>query len=86
MGTTDKVLPAPAMAPAHCANLLHNRRYGIDGEIMTFVVIIVFSIFLFCLIVPPYLMRLRKNSENSTPVDQNLGNRYQRNWNYEDIP
>ncbi|GJS21337.1 hypothetical protein Tco_0449969 [Tanacetum coccineum] len=73
MGSADELLPAPAMAPIHCANLLHNRRYGIDGEIMAFVVIIVFLIFLFCLIVAPCLIRLRKSSRNSTPVVQNIG-------------
>lgn len=71
MGTTDEVLLVPAMAPIYYANLVHNRRYGIDGEIIAIVVITVFLIFLFFLVFIPHFIMRRKSRRNSTPVDKN---------------
>ncbi|CAH1446975.1 unnamed protein product [Lactuca virosa] len=84
--TIHEVFLSPAMAPiTPCSLLSHNRRYAVDGEIMAFVVIIVFSIFIFFLIIAPHLMQLRRNSRSFATVDQNHGDVYQRNRNHEDI-
>ncbi|KAL8261866.1 hypothetical protein R6Q59_025922 [Mikania micrantha] len=74
MGTTYEVLPAPAIAPVHYNNLVHNPRYAIDGEIMAFVVIFLFSGFLVFIVLAPHLNKLRKRSRDSSRGEQNLGN------------
>ncbi|MFS7964732.1 hypothetical protein Hanom_Chr08g00753811 [Helianthus anomalus] len=74
MGATDEALPAPAIAPVYSNNLVHNRYYGLDGEIMAFIIIFVFSVFLVFLVFAPYLMMLRKSNRDSSPVEQNIGN------------
>ncbi|MFS7953435.1 hypothetical protein Hanom_Chr07g00618571 [Helianthus anomalus] len=86
MGSTDEVLPAPAIAPIPWVDSVHDRRYAVDGEIMAFVVIFIFLVFLLLLVLAPHLIMRRKSSGSSSSVKQYSNSGSQRNRNSEDIP